>query len=84
MAIIVEDKRNQKRYFLLGAGFGAYKAIRPSFIGGNLFPHEEEGSVQMVSVCNSYGEIRFVECSLLRVVEIDGMSIKEISEKNNI
>ncbi len=41
MATIVQHLDTYDKYILLGAGFGAYKATRPSFFGGNLFPNEE-------------------------------------------
>lgn len=50
MGIIVRDKKTHRKYILLGTGFGAYKAVRPSFFGGNLMPHEEEGTIATVAV----------------------------------
>jgi len=52
MAIIVKHKQTLKKYIFLGVGYGTYKATRPSFIGGNLFPNEEDGEKRVVAVCN--------------------------------
>jgi len=83
MAIIVEDKTTLIRYFLLGTGLGVYKTSRPSFLGGNLLPHEEVGEVYAVAVCDENGEIDFVESKNLKVISIDGVSLADLSSNLN-
>lgn len=78
MAIIVEDKKSKKQYFLLGASLGIYKTSRPNMLGGNIFPYEEEGAVQSVGVCDQSGQIFFMDSNLLKVVKIDGRRLEEI------
>jgi len=78
MKVIVRQKSTQKNYILLGTGFGAYKAVRPSFFGGNLFPHEEEGTIATVAVCDKTGNITWINSDDLQVIEIDGVDISEI------
>lgn len=78
MAIIVRDKNTNNKYILLGTGFGAYKAVRPSFFGGNLLPHEEEGTIGTVAVCDKKGEISWIDSNDLQVIKIDGIDISEI------
>jgi len=78
MKVIVRHKSTQKNYILLGTGFGAYKAVRPSFFGGNLFPHEEEGTIATVAVCDKTGNIIWINSDDLQVIEIDGVDISEI------
>lgn len=78
MSVIVKNKSTQKKYILLGTGFGAYKAIRPSLIGGNLLPHEEEGMIKVVAVCDYKGDINWINSDNLQVIEIDGIKISEI------
>lgn len=80
MAIIVEDIIDQRQYFLLGASLGIYKTSRPSILGGSLFPYEEEGSVESVAVCDNDGKILFIDSERLRVVELDGIKMEEISK----
>jgi hypothetical protein len=79
MATIVKSKTSNKKYILLGAGLGAYKAVRPSFFGGNLFPHEEEGVVKSIAVCEANGDIIWLDSNDIQVVKIDGVDISEIS-----
>ena len=57
MAIIVELIENRKKMFLVGTGLGMYKATRPNFLGGTLFPNEEEGISQSVALCDEAGTI---------------------------
>lgn len=78
MAIIVLHKPTQSQYVLLGTGYGAYKASRPSFFGGNLFPHEDEGSVAVVAVCDEEGTIIWFSPEELQVVEVDGRSMASL------
>lgn len=81
MAIIVRHLKNGQEYVLLGAGFGAYKASRPSFFGGNLFPNEEEGTYRMVAVSDSNGKINWVYSNDLEVVEVDGVGIRDVLKR---
>lgn len=77
--IIVKDKNTNEKYILLGTGFGAYRAVRPSLFGGNLLPHEEEGTIETVAVCNNVGDILWFESSDLQVVKVDGIKISDIN-----
>ncbi|HHW31937.1 MAG TPA: hypothetical protein GXX20_09745 [Clostridiaceae bacterium] len=90
MAIIVRHKKSSKVYVLIGTGYGAYKATTPSFLGGNLFPHEEEGEIPIAAVTDEKGEIRWIYTNELEVIEIDGIEIGKVlerykkTEKNNL
>lgn len=78
MAIVVSYKKDGKKYILIGTGFGAYKATRPSFFGGNLFPHEDEGNIRVVAVADREGDIHWVDSDDLRVIEVDGNKIEDL------
>lgn len=79
MAIVVEHRKTLKKFILLGVGYGTYKATRPSFIGGNLFPNEEEGETRVVAVCDKNGNIIWFSPNKLRVVEIDGIKLEKLN-----
>ncbi|MDP5273874.1 hypothetical protein [Chengkuizengella axinellae] len=81
MATVVLHKPSGKRYILLGTGFGAYKASRPGFLGGDLFPHEEQDEIPVASVSDEFGNIQWVYTDELIVVEVDGKSIGDYAEK---
>ncbi len=72
MAIIVEHKDSGKKYILLGTGFGAFKASRPSVFFGNWLPKEESGELTMVAVCDNQGQIGWISSEELTVVEVEG------------
>lgn len=78
MAIIARHKKSNKVYALIGTGYGAYKATTPSFLGGNLFPHEEEGEIPVAAVTDEKGEIQWFYTNELKVIEIDGVKIEEV------
>ena len=78
MAVIVKHIESGEKYVLLGTGFGAFKATRPSLFFGNLAPAEETGQVTMVAVCNGEGRIGWVHSDELQVVEVDGKSPAEL------
>jgi hypothetical protein len=77
MATIVQHKNTSAHYVLIGTGFGAYKSQRPSFVGGNLFPHEEAGEIPVAAVCNNEGIIQWFYTDELTVIEIDGKPARE-------
>lgn len=78
MAIIVRHRNTEEVYALIGTGYGAYKATRPSFLGGNLFPHEEEGEIPVAAVSNVAGDIEWFYTKDLQVIEIDGINVEEL------
>jgi len=78
MAVIVKHIESGEKYILLGTGFGAFKATRPSLFFGNLAPTEEAGQVTMVAVCNSQGQIGWVHSDELEVVEVNGRTPAEL------
>nr|WP_150959579.1 hypothetical protein [Aneurinibacillus sp. XH2] len=81
MAVVVLHKPSGERYLLLGTGFGAYKAARPSLFGGNLFPHEEAGEIPAAAVCDELGNIHWFYTEELQVLEIDGMEVGRLYGK---
>ena len=78
MAVIVKHTQTGHNYILLGTGFGAYKATRPSLFFGNLAPTEESGQTTMVAVSNDQGQIGWIHSEELQVVEIDGKKPNEL------
>lgn len=80
MAIVVEHKKTYERFILLGAGLGMFKATRPSIFGGNLIPHEDEGIESIIAVCNNEGNIHFIDKKLLKVVEVDSISLDQLQD----
>ena len=78
MATIVRHRETAKQYVLLGTGFGAYKATRPSFFGGNLFPNEESGEIPVAAVSDQEGNVIWLYTEELQVVEVDGVPIRDL------
>lgn len=78
MAIIVKHLETQQFFTLIGTGYGAYKATRPSLFGGSLIPHEDEAEIPVAAVCDNKGQIQWLYTKDLKVIEIDGVKIGEI------
>jgi hypothetical protein len=78
MAIIVLHKDSGKHYVLIGTGYSFFKDSRPSFLGGSLFPHEEEGELKCAAISDENGTISWAQTDELEVIEIDGVRIREI------
>lgn len=78
MAIIVLHKDSGKYYVLLGTGYSFFKDSRPSFFGGVLLPHEEEGETMCAAVCDDQGVINWIQTSEIEVIEVNGIKIKEV------
>lgn len=81
MPTIVVHEETGMRYVLVGTGYAFFKDSRPSFFGGDLFPHEEEGEFPMASVTDESGKIHWFPTRELRVLQVDGMSLAEILKK---
>ena len=79
MATIVKHKETGKRYCLLGTGFGVFQSSKPNIFLGNLMADVEEGEYALICVCNSKGEIFWLEATQVTVVSIAGQNIQELS-----
>jgi hypothetical protein len=78
MATIVVHKLTGQHYVLVGTGYSFFKDSRPSFLGGVLFPHQEEGEFMGAAISDEYGVISWVQTIELEVIEVDGIRIGEI------
>lgn len=83
MAIVVLHTKSNKKYVLIGTGYGAYKASRPSVLGGSLFPHEDMGEIPVAAVSDSKGKIHWFLTGDLQVLEIDGQNLNNIIKEEN-
>ena len=72
MTVIVKNVADDKKYLLIGAGFGAFQSKKPNRFFGDLKADIEEGQYTMVCVCDKDGKIDWLESSNLEVVSIDG------------
>ena len=79
MATIVEHNETGKLYCLLGAGFGVFQSSKPNVFLGSLMADVEEGEYALVCVCNSKGEIFWLEATQVSVVSIDGQNVQELA-----
>ena len=79
MATIVKHNQTGKRYCLLGAGFGVFQSSKPNMFLGNLMADVEDGEYALVCVCNSKGEIFWLEATQVTVVSIDGQNVQELA-----
>lgn len=78
MATIVQHRDTKVVYALIGTGYGAYKATRPSLLGGSLLPYEESGEIPVAAVCDKTGVIKWFYTDELEVLEIDGIKVEDL------
>jgi hypothetical protein len=78
MATKVLYKQNGQIYLLIGVGYGAFRATRPSLFLGNLVPTKEQGQLAMIAVTDDQGVVRWARSEDIEVVEIDGKSPAEL------
>ena len=78
MATIVRHRKSGQRFVLLGSGFGAFQSKKPNWLPGGVMADTEEGQYAMVCVCDSYGEIGWVESSQMVVESVDGQPVRSL------
>ena len=78
MATKVRHKENGREFLLIGVGFGAYKATRPSLLLGNRVPTEDEAQMEMVAVCDENGTILWAHSDDIEVIDVDGKAPADI------
>ena len=74
MATIVRHDPTNRKYVLIGSGFGAFQSKKPNWLLGDLMADTSEGQHAMTCVCDSCGDLRWVESTQLTVISIDGSS----------
>ena len=79
MATIVKHNQTGKRYCLLGAGFGVFQSSKPNIFFGNLLADVEDGEYALVCVCDSKGELFWLDATQVTVISIDGQDIQELA-----
>jgi hypothetical protein len=75
MATIVKHTKSGEKYVLLGSGFGAYQSKKPNWFFGDLMADTAEGQYAMVCVCDSGGQIGWLESSQVVVESVDGQAV---------
>ena len=78
MATVVRHIPTNKKYVLLGTGFGAFQSKSQNPILGNLMSDTTEGQFAMACVCDSQGEMLWVESTHLLIESVDGKTTNEI------
>ena len=77
MATVVQHK-NGAKFVLLGTGYGAFRATRPSLFFGNWVPTEDEGQISVVAVCDESGRIAWADSDDLTVISVDDRTPSEV------
>ncbi|MGD9676910.1 MAG: hypothetical protein AB7V16_00900 [Vulcanibacillus sp.] len=81
MVTVVIHTESNKRYILVGTGYGTYVKTDPSTPFGFLLPYEETGEIPVAALCDSDGLISWFPTNELRVIQADGMNIADIFSK---
>ena len=79
MAIIVENKETKERFLLAGSGYGLAQSTRPGLFFGNLLPEEMEAQAPMVCLADADGDLAWVVCDQVRIVEVDGEPLDSLA-----
>lgn len=78
MATVVKHIPTNVKYILLGTGFGAFQSKKPNWIMGNLMSDTSEGQFAMACVCDSHGEMHWVDSTHLVVESVDGQTVGDL------
>lgn len=77
MVTIVRVKSTGEKGILVGTGFGAFKAARPSLLFGNLAPTEQAGELPTAAIADAKGSIRWAYTDDVEVLTVDGVSPRQ-------
>lgn len=78
MATIVRNTKSGERYVLLGSGFGSYQSKKPNWFFGDLVSDTTEGQHAMICVCDSAGQIGWLESQHVLVESVDGQNVANL------
>ncbi len=70
MATIVKHNITNVKYILIGAGFGAYQSKGHSGVETGLITDAEEGTMELLCVCDSKGKIQWMDSENMTVFSV--------------
>lgn len=76
MATIVKHKSTGHKYILIGTGYGMYQSDGASSL---FFSSLQQGTFPMAAVTDGRGDILWIQTDELRVLEVDGMKVSELT-----
>jgi hypothetical protein len=76
--IIVRNLHNDRRYLVIGTGFGEWQSARPSRLFGDVAPVSDHGDSRMICVCDRSGTIGWLKSDDVVVETVDGKPIGEL------
>lgn len=77
MATIVQHKPSGEHYVVIGTGYGAWAAVRPSVLSGGGIARVNTGSAPLIAVVGEKGEIGWLPTDEVTVITVDGKSPHE-------
>ncbi len=83
MATKVRYKANDQVYILMGVGYGAHRATRPSPFLGNLVPTVDDAQMEMIAVCDGTGTVYWASSDDVEAIEVDGQTPRELLDGAN-
>lgn len=78
MSVIVRHKVSEKKYVMIGTGYGIMKSNEPKYFGHHLLHQDEEKLMKMAAVSDEEGNIFWYDTDELSVLEIDGVELKNL------
>ena len=76
MPTIVNDNLRNRKYVLIGTGFGASKTARPNPLYPSTITTNSES--ELVAVADQNGQISWLPSMQLTVVSVDGFSCRQL------
>ena len=78
MATKVRHRKNGKTFLMLGTGYGAFKAMAMANTFHAMNHEIDEGELGMIAICDSAGQIHWIDHRLVEVVEVDGVAPNQL------
>lgn len=78
MSVVVKHKETNKKYVMIGTGYGIMRPDKAKFYGQYLLHQEDEKLMKMAAVCDDAGDIFWYDTDELQVVEIDDKKLETI------
>ncbi len=78
MSVVIKHKETEKKFVMIGTGYGVMKDDAPKYFGHHLLHQEEEKLMKMAAVSDKDGNIFWYDTDDLQVIEIDGVILKDI------
>ena len=78
MATIVRLSEDDRRFLLVGTGYGTFESAKPHWLIGDIGYERRSQELSLVCICDASGKLYWADSDDITVESVDGVSPRDI------